>query len=380
MDFKDDKGEEMQRSMAWLSAFVGDSKQERWDALAPLAALAHKRNDHATLLALISAGANPWPAMFAALATDDERSWSMLLPAAFGSPAGIDLHALRDAFAICADERSINCFHATANLLATANAALAASQASTAGLHPHSASPQDTVVKNLWEKLAQLHGDDARAAAAAAVSAGYSYSATWQDQGVLGSPLFTAISANNFDLSDELMSMGAPVARGALLAAIWRGGDKLLSLVIARAGPAPENDGWDDCPLEAAIIARDANAIRILLSAGADPNAISANAGQRRAGLSMLQVMQSFPAQGPAHHSSREAICSALLAAGADPTQSLNGSSPLDVARAAADVGNGIDRAIFSMMEAAVAHRQLVADLEASALPAPPSQAPKPRL
>jgi hypothetical protein len=98
----------------------------------------------------------------------------------------------------------------------------------------------------------------------------------------------------------------------------------------------------------------------LLLAAGADPNAITESQDPRHVGQTMLQRLLSSPNRAGV---SKIELCAALLAAGADPTLTLNGPTPL----VALSDGNAWgDKIIMrEMMFDVVARRELVADLEA---------------
>lgn len=373
-----ESGVDMEAGLAWLSALVGDDSRARWDALGPIAGVALQRNDIPSLVALIAAGASPWSAMDVSLSADDEASWALLLPAAVKGGEGVNFRSLRATLQRCAERGAPKCFEATAKMLGEETEKFAASgQEADAG---HVGSVYDPL--RLWEALAKIKSPAARAMARAADAAGYAMDARWPMSGnyeELGSPLRTAIAEDNLVLVDELFLMGAKPKRSALLTAIWHGQYEMLSLVLRTSGVEPECDSGPEKPLEAAIIGANAEAMRILLAAGADPNGMSVSLSRRGGyALSMLGVALEQPAIGQEGKARPEEIFSILLAAGADPSLGERGNTPLDIASHAAGFGNKVQ--IFEMMKAAIAQRKLVAELESSTLSKAQSNSPAPRL
>lgn len=373
-----ESGSDMEVGLAWLSTLVGDDREARWEALGPIAGMALEKNDIPALAALIAAGASPWRAMDVSLSADDEASWALLLPAAVSGGEGVSFRSLRATLQKCAERGALKCFEATAKMLGEEIKRFAASgQEADAG---HIGSVYDPL--RLWEALAKIKTPAARAMARAADAAGYAIDAKWPmsaDYQELGSPLRAAIEKDNHELVDELFLMGAKPKRSVLLAAIFHGQYEMLSVVVRASGVDPECDGEQKKPLEAAIIDANADAMRILLAAGADPNGMSASLSRRGGyALSMLGVALEQPTIGQEGKARPEEIFSILLAAGADPSLGESGNTPLDIASHAAGFGNKVQ--IFEMMKAAMAQRKLVAELESSALSAAQSNAPAPRL
>src|SRR5690349_3507288 len=66
------------------------------------------------------------------------------------------------------------------------------------------------------------------------------------------SPLIEAARAGSLDTINRLLDSGADVN-----------------------APGPTGDGWDATPLQHAILARQASAVRLLLDRGADPNRVA---------------------------------------------------------------------------------------------------------
>lgn len=97
--------------------------------------------------------------------------------------------------------------------------------------------------------------------------------------------------------------------------------------------PAPTGDGWDATPLQHAILARQAGAVRLLLERGADPNHA---AGPNSPAPLLLAAGDTDPA-----------FVNLLLAHGADPTvEDENGVTPLARAVSAGTI-HGPDRPMF---------------------------------
>lgn len=375
--------QEMLSAVAWLSAFAGD-KNTRFAALAPLAVVAMKNNDTAALTAILDAGASASPAIAQALEDDDPRFLPQLLRAATTNKHGVaHLRDLRAILKQCADAKALKCFEITAIMLRQENEAVLAS--------PNNKNEhEDTLEKItwmsyeqrwLWASLAENKCQAVRAAVHAATSAGCSIDFSWtRPKDPIENPLILAIREGNLDLADELLSMGASVGRVALILAIGSRNNDLLALVIRHAGPDPINDGWAEAPLEAAIVAANLDAMRMLLAAGADPNGVSSNAETRRSGFSMLRVLLSCSRKAIAGCGSHEDMCSILLAAGADPALVSEGESPIEMTRPVPQRHCNTAE-LFALMEAELARRELVADLEScSAQPAPRSDVARPRL
>lgn len=365
-------GVEMEAGLAWLSSVIGDDRHERWQALGPIAGLALKRNDLPALKALLAAGASPGSAMEVSLKADDDASWALLLPVAVIGEKGVVLRLLRGALQKCADQPALKCFEATAAMLGGELSKIAASAEEKNSVEIARAYYDE---RNLWEALAKVKTPAARAMAHAADAAGYSIHARWPQQGYENDPgvgpLRAAISASNFELVNELFAMGAKARRMEAVMAVWSKNSDMLSLVLRSSGVDPEKDGWPNSPLEAAITSANADAVRILLAAGADPNGVS-DAPSRRGGyeLSMLGVAIEQPTLMKDGCATPEEICAILLAAGADPSRGESGKSPMDLA----------SHKLRAVMKAALDQQRLVAEIEASASQGVASEAPARRL
>jgi len=97
--------------------------------------------------------------------------------------------------------------------------------------------------------------------------------------------------------------------------------------------PGPTGDGWDATPLQHAILARQAGAVRLLLERGADPNRI---ASPNAPAPLLLAAGDTDPT-----------FVNLLLAHGADPTvEGENGVTPLARAVSAGTI-SGPDRPMF---------------------------------
>lgn len=96
---------------------------------------------------------------------------------------------------------------------------------------------------------------------------------------------------------------------------------------------APTGDGWDATPLQHAILARQAGAVRLLLERGADPNRA---AGPGSPAPLILAAGDTDPT-----------FVNVLLAHGANPdVEDANGATPLSRAVSAGPI-NGPDRPMF---------------------------------
>ncbi len=124
----------------------------------------------------------------------------------------------------------------------------------------------------------------------------------------------------------------SPLIRAARTGAL----DTVGSLLDAGAdvnAPGPTGDGWDATPLQHAILARQAAAVRLLLDRGADPNRV---AGPNAPAPLLLAAGDTDPT-----------FVQLLLAHGADPTvEGEDGVTPLSRAVSAGTI-NGPDRPIF---------------------------------
>jgi len=97
--------------------------------------------------------------------------------------------------------------------------------------------------------------------------------------------------------------------------------------------PGPTGDDWDATPLQHAILARQAGAVRLLLDRGADPNR---GAGPKALTPLLLAAGDTDPT-----------FVTLLLAHGADPTvEGENGVTPLSRAVSAGSL-HGPDRPMF---------------------------------
>lgn len=377
--------QEMLSAVAWLSTFAGDA-ETRWSALAPLVAIAAKSKDFAAFSAILGAGGSPSLAIDQALAEDDPTLFPQLLLAAVTDEHGsVYLEGIHSILQKCAKCDALKCFEATAAVLRKEKEAtlqrikLSSDEAQNKAALETIEWPADDS-RWIWRYLAASKSPSVRAALHSALSVGCGLDVSANaPRKRPESPLLFAIQEGNFDMADELLSMGAQPARSSLIAAIGCGNLDVLALVIRHAGVNPVSDGADDTPLEAAIVAANLDAIRMLLAAGADPNGLSSNRPSYREGFSMLRVLMSCPVMAINGCASQEDMCLALLAAGADPALVSAGGSPIEMLRPL-DGRNHYNRALFELMEAELDRRALVAELESSSQPAARADAPKTRL
>ena len=124
------------------------------------------------------------------------------------------------------------------------------------------------------------------------------------------SPLIQAARIGSLDSIARLLDSGADVNR-----------------------PGPTGDDWDATPLQHAILARQAGAVRLLLDRGADPNRV---AGPHSPAPLLLAAGDTDPT-----------FVNLLLAHGADPAiEGERGVTPLSRAVSAGTI-NGPDRPMF---------------------------------
>ena len=126
----------------------------------------------------------------------------------------------------------------------------------------------------------------------------------------LGSPLIQAARTGSLDTITRLLDSGAD-----------------MNL------PGPTGDDWDATPLQHAILARQAGAVRLLLDRGADPNRVG---GPNSPAPLLLAAGDTDPT-----------FVNLLLAHGADPAiEGKNGVTPLSQAVSAGSL-KGPDRPMF---------------------------------
>jgi ankyrin repeat protein len=124
------------------------------------------------------------------------------------------------------------------------------------------------------------------------------------------SPLIHAARTGSLDVINRLLDAGADVNL-----------------------PGPTGDDWDATPLQHAILARQAGAVRLLLQRGADPNRV---AGPKAPAPLLLAAGDTDPT-----------FVNLLLAHGADPTvEDEDGVTPLARAVSAGTI-HGPDRPMF---------------------------------